>query len=49
MLQVRRIADNEIFNVLEFYLDFVKLQYTDNNFFFVVTIGEYSKFYIELA
>lgn len=48
MLQVRNKARGCVCNVVEFYLDYVKLQYVGTNFFFWITVKNYSILYVEL-
>lgn len=48
MLQVRDKVRGCVCNVVEFYLNYVKLQHVGTNFFFWITVKNYSILYIEL-
>jgi len=48
MLQVRDKIKGSVFNVVEFYLNYVKLQNTETNLSFWITIKKYIVLYIEL-
>lgn len=48
MLQIRDKVRGGICNVVEFYLDYVKLQHVGTNFFFWITVKSYNILYVEL-